>query len=79
MNFIHTGVPLLYANEGICTPNFTLITRHNDRNSYQSINSYTAIDCYSSGNSFEVKAYIEPNTGDTSIHNSSVINGGGAA
>ncbi len=89
MNFIHTGVPLLYArlyaNEGTYSPNFTLrclrqqATHHNNRNSNQSIDSHVKIYHYFYCNRFEVKAYIERSTGEASIHNSSVINGGGAA
>ncbi|MHC5823333.1 MAG: hypothetical protein ACYT04_47745 [Nostoc sp.] len=43
MKFFHTGVPLLYANKGVCTPNFTPRSHDNDQKSYKSINSYIAI------------------------------------
>ncbi len=89
MNFIHTGVPLLYAplyaNEGTYNPNFTLrwlpqqATHHKDQNSNQSIDCYIAIYHYFYCKSFELKAYVQAFAANASLYNSLVMNGGGAA
>jgi len=85
MNFIHTGVPLLYVNEGICNPNAIQrslpqqATHHKDQNSNQLLIAHIAIYHYLYCKSFEVKAYVQANTVNDSLHNSLVMNGGGVA
>ena len=79
MKFIHTGVPPLYVNEGICNPNVTLRSHDSDQNSNQSIDTYIAIYHYFDCNGLAEKAYLQGNTGNASLYNSLVMNGGGVA
>lgn len=80
MKIFNTGVPPLYANGmGVYISNFTAPSQKNDQNSNQPINNCTVINYCIIHNSFAQKPCLHWNTANIIIHNSSVINSGGAA